>query len=165
MIAGGAAAIAVASTSARGERLAEIRVAAERVVAAAPERVRSLLQDYARRPEILTEHTSGFGIEEGGSGPGTVFRYHFHMAGRERDYRMRAEDRRGVLVERDLDSSLVTSWWLTPSGDATRVRVQTAWQGASGVGGLMERTFAPVGLRRDHAATLDRLAAAVESGG
>jgi hypothetical protein len=43
------------------------------------------------------------------------------------------------------------------------VHVQTTWQGAGGVAGFFEGTFAPLGLRRIHTATLDKLAATVRS--
>jgi hypothetical protein len=67
--------------------------------------------------------------------------------------------RRVTLVERDRDSSLVTTWILSPtaSGTATDLRLSTIWEGHGGVGGFFERTFAPRGLRRIHGELLDRL--------
>jgi hypothetical protein len=40
--------------------------------------------------------------------------------------------------------------------------VSTTWQGATGVGGFFERTFAPKGLNRIHDELLAALAAQVE---
>jgi hypothetical protein len=40
--------------------------------------------------------------------------------------------------------------------------VTTTWQGAGGIGGFFERTFAPKGLARIHDAVLARLATEVE---
>jgi len=65
------------------------------------------------------------------------------------------------LVERDANSSMVTAWQVRPSGnDNSAVSVQTTWDGASGVGGFFERTFAPGGLRKIYdgmLANLDRV--------
>jgi hypothetical protein len=54
-----------------------------------------------------------------------------------------------VLTERDLNSSLVTTWTLTPleDGQRTSVRLASEWQGGQGVRGFFEYTFASLGLR------------------
>ena len=62
-----------------------------------------------------------------------------------------------VLTESDLNSSLVTTWTVTPEGAGSRVRIETTWQGASGIGGFFERLFAPRVLRRLYADELARL--------
>src|SRR6266568_3658011 len=67
-----------------------------------------------------------------------------------------------VLTESDTGSSLVTTWTVTPEGHGSRVRVETRWQGAGGVGGVFERLFAPRVLRgiySDELGRLDRYAA------
>jgi carbon monoxide dehydrogenase subunit G len=135
---------------------------AEGSVAAPPAQVHAFLRDYRRRPEILPANYQDYAVEQGGEGEGTVVRYRFKAGPRERDYRMRAEvPDAATLVERDLGSSLVTTWRLSQEGDGTRVRLETEWQGASGMGGFFERTFAPRALSRVHADVLARLATAV----
>lgn len=135
---------------------------AEGSVAAPATDVLAFLADYRRRPEILPANYQDYRVDEGGTGAGTVVRYRFKAGPRERDYRMRAETPDpATLVERDLGSTLVTTWRVSPEGEGSRVRVDTEWQGASGVGGFFERTFAPKALSRVHADTLTRLAAAV----
>jgi hypothetical protein len=136
---------------------------AEGSVPAPAAEVHAFLADYRRRPDILTENYQDYAVEEGGSGAGTLVRYRFKAGPRERTYRVRVEEPDGsTLVERDLDSTLVTTWRLIPAGEGTtRVRVETEWQGASGVGGFFERTFAPKALSRVHTEVLARLAAAV----
>jgi carbon monoxide dehydrogenase subunit G len=135
---------------------------AEGTVAAPPAEVYAFLTDYRRRPEILPANYQDYRVEEGGAGAGTVVRYRFKAGPRERDYRVRAETPdASTLVERDLGSTLVTTWRVTPAGEGSRVRVETEWQGASGVGGFFERTFAPKALSRVHTDTLSRLATAV----
>ncbi len=66
------------------------------------------------------------------------------------------------IVERDTNSSMVTSWTVTPEGtDRSLVTVDTVWNGASGIGGFFERTFAPKGLARIHDGVLAKLDAVV----
>jgi hypothetical protein len=53
---------------------------------------------------------------------------------------------------------MVTTWTLHPAdAGLTTVRVRTTWDGAGGVGGFFERTFAPKGLRRVYEELLGRL--------
>ena len=57
---------------------------------------------------------------------------------------------------------MVTTWTvLAADAGTTTVRVRTTWNGAGGIGGFFERTFAPGGLRRiydDMLANLEQLA-------
>ena len=70
-----------------------------------------------------------------------------------------------TLVETDRNSSMVTTWTVTPAGEGrSRVVVSTVWNGAGGIGGFFERTFAPKGLNRIQDEVLARLAAATEGG-
>ncbi|MEU3503805.1 SRPBCC family protein, partial [Streptomyces hundungensis] len=67
------------------------------------------------------------------------------------------------LVEKDRNSSMVTTWTVTPAGEGrSKVVVSTVWNGAGGIGGFFERTFAPKGLGRIYDAMLAKLAAEVE---
>ena len=143
----------------------QIEVAVDRRVSASPGQVMGLLTDYREgRPRILTDNYVDYAVEDGGQGAGTVVRYTFRAAGRERRVRLRVETPDPeTIVETDANSSLVTTWRITPEagGGASRVRLLTTWQGAGGIGGFFERTFAPRGLRRVYEQVLDRLAAAV----
>lgn len=139
----------------------------ERVIATSPQRVRTFLSDYRNnRPRILPpEYFEDYRVEQGGDGAGTVFSYRLRAGGRERAYRMRVEESAedGLLVERDTESSLVTTWTLTPaeSGERTLVRLTSRWEGAGGIGGVFERLFAPRALRRIYDEVLRRLSEAV----
>jgi hypothetical protein len=62
-----------------------------------------------------------------------------------------------VLTESDTGSSLVTTWTVEPEGDLSRVEIATRWQGAGGIGGFFERTFAPRVMRGIYADELERL--------
>jgi hypothetical protein len=145
--------------------VSRIVVPATRDLDAPPGAVWALLRDYREgRPRILPPQFSGYAVEEGGEGAGTVFRYTLRAARRERAYRMRVEEPAPgrELVEADTGSSLRTSWTVEPlDGGRSRVTVTTSWAGAGGVGGFFERTFAPRGVRGVYEQVLERLARAV----
>ena len=133
---------------------------AERAIGAPATHVYGLIADFDRHhPRFLPPAFTGLRVEEGGVGAGTVHSFQMTAGGRARDFRMRvAEPDPGrVLTESDMDSSMVTTWVVTPEGSGCRVRVETRWQGAGGVGGLFERLFAPRVLRRLYADELERL--------
>jgi uncharacterized protein YndB with AHSA1/START domain len=149
--------------------MSRLHVETERVIAADPKRVYAFLADYRdKRPQILPVNFLDYTVEQGGRGAGTVIRYRLRAARRERPYQMRVEEpeKGRVLRERDANSSLVTTWTLTSTEDGrqTRVTLASEWEGAQGIGGFFERTFAPSGLRRIYADMLDKLALAVGSG-
>jgi hypothetical protein len=140
--------------------MAPIRAAAERSVAASPEHVYRILADYREHhPKILPPAFSNFRVEEGGVGAGTVVSFRITTAGRTRAYRVRvSEPQPGrVLTESDLASSLTTTFTITPEGTQSRVRIDTRWEGAGGIGGFFERLFAPHVVRRLYADELARL--------
>ncbi len=117
--------------------MAGLRVSAERTIAAPSETVYRCIADYRQHhPRILPPAFSEVRVEEGGVGAGTVVSFRITTAGRSRAYRMRvAEPEPGrVLTETDTASSLVTTFMVTPEGTGSRVRIETAWQGAGGFG-------------------------------
>jgi hypothetical protein len=139
--------------------VSELRVA-ERAVGAPAEHVYRLIADFERHhPRFLPPAFSEFRVEEGGVGAGTVHSFRMTAGGRARSFRMRVEEPEPgrVLTESDECSSMVTTWVVTPEGPGCRVRVETRWQGAGGVGGFMERLFAPRVLRRLYDDELERL--------
>ncbi len=146
--------------------MSRIVISAERVIDAPANQVYDILADYrGGHREILPPQFVDYRVVEGGRGAGTLISFRVRAGGRERAYTMRASEpiRGSVLVESDTNSSLVTSFSLTPAGDGrrTRVAIRTEWQGAAGVGGFFERAFAPLALRRIYHDELDRLAALV----
>ncbi|WP_225846037.1 SRPBCC family protein [Streptomyces sp. HPF1205] len=149
--------------------MALVEATTERTVAAAPERVYDALADYeGTRGRVLPEQFSEYEVREGGKGAGTVVHWRLQATSkRVRDclFDVTAPTP-GQLVETDRNSSLVTTWTVTPAGEGrSKVVATTTWQGASGVGGFFERTFAPKGLNRIFDAVLARLAAEVETPG
>ncbi len=148
--------------------MSEVVATAERVVRAPAEQVRAALADYAvTRPRILPEQFSGYRVESGGQGAGTRVRWRFAATSkRVRDQLVDVtEPAAGTLVESDANSSMVTTWTVSPAdAGASTVRVRTTWNGAGGIGGFFERTFAPKGLRRVYDSVLERLDAEVAAG-
>src|ERR671926_631382 len=93
--------------------MGQVVATAERVVRAPVDRVRSALADYeGTRPRVLPEQFSGYRVESGGSGAGTRVHWRFAATSkRVRDQLVEvAEPDAGTLVERDTNSSMVTTW-------------------------------------------------------
>ncbi|HTT29657.1 MAG TPA: SRPBCC family protein [Solirubrobacteraceae bacterium] len=144
--------------------MATVTARATRAVDASPDQVLAFLSDYREsRPRILTNQFTAYRVESGGQGQGTVIGYHFGAGGRERDYRLSVEEDAGGLVERDQLSSYVSRWTVAPDAGGSQVTLEASWQGAGGIGGMFERTFAPMGLRRIFGEILDKLAAALSA--
>lgn len=142
--------------------MSRIHVEAERLIDAKPQDIYTFIADYRdKRPRILPPNYIDYTVVQGGRGAGTIVRYRFRAARRERPYEIAVEEpsKGRVLLERDTTSSLVTTWTVTPtaSKDQTRVAITTEWEGSRGIGGFFERTFAPMGLRRVYNDMLDRL--------
>jgi hypothetical protein len=148
--------------------MALVEATTERIVTADPERVHSALADYAgTRGRLLPEQFSEYEVREGGTGAGTVVHWRLQATSKRvrdclLDVTAPAERQ---LLESDRNSSLTTTWTVTEAGEGrSKVTATTRWQGATGVGGFFERTFAPKGLGRIYGEILARLAAEVEGG-
>lgn len=146
--------------------MAQVEATTERVVAADADTVLDALADYGgTRPKLLPEQFSEYEVREGGDGEGTLVHWKLQATSkRVRDCLLEVtEPTDGELVEKDRNSSMVTTWRVTPAGEGrARVVVTTVWNGAGGIGGFFERAFAPKGLARIYDALLERLAAEVE---
>lgn len=146
--------------------MAQVEATTERIVAADAEKVFDALADYTgTRAKVLPEHFSEYEVREGGDGEGTLVHWKLQATSkRVRDCLLEVtEPTDGELVEKDRNSSMVTTWRVTPAGEGKSwVVVTTTWQGAGGIGGFFEKTFAPKGLGRIYDAMLDKLAAEVE---
>jgi uncharacterized protein YndB with AHSA1/START domain len=146
--------------------MAQVEATTERIVAADAETVFDAVADYSgTRSKVLPEQFSEYEVREGGDGEGTLVHWKLQATSkRVRDCLLEVtEPTDGELVEKDRNSSMVTTWRVTPAGEGkSRVVVTTTWQGAGGIGGFFEKTFAPKGLGRIYGSLLDRLAAEVE---
>jgi len=146
--------------------MAQVEATTERVIAAEPDDVFDALADYSgTRAKLLPEHFSEYEVREGGDGEGTLVHWRLQATSkRVRDCLLEVtEPTDGELVEKDRNSSMVTTWRVTPAGEGSaRVVVTTVWNGAGGIGGFFEKTFAPKGLGRIYDAVLEKLAAETE---
>jgi Polyketide cyclase / dehydrase and lipid transport len=147
--------------------MAEVKATAELVINKPSDAVYAALADYAgTRASIQPENYSEYKVLAGGTGAGTKVHWKLRATKkRVRDCVLEVtEPRPGTLVESDQNSTMVTTWTVQDAGaGSSRVHVQTTWQGASGVAGFFEGTFAPLGLRRIYTATLEKLATTVSN--
>lgn len=148
--------------------MSDVVATAERIVHAPVERTLAALADYQDvRPRLVTEKFLDYRVEAGGHGAGTRVAWRFAATkSRVREQVMTVtQPTENTLVETDENSTLVTMWTVhrTESG-LTTVRVRTSWQGAPGIGGFFERTFAPPGLRKTYGRMLERLDTMIGTG-
>ncbi|MGW0043167.1 SRPBCC family protein [Rhodococcus sp. NPDC003348] len=129
-------------------------------VGAAPEAALAAIADYQTvRPRILTEHYSDYRVLEGGQGAGTVVQWALKATEkRTRNVKAAITVAGDTVTESDANSSMVTTWTVTPHGSGSTVTTTTTWNGAGGVGGFFEKIFAPLGLKKIQAAVLEKLA-------
>jgi uncharacterized protein YndB with AHSA1/START domain len=139
--------------------MAKVEASAERTIDAPAGQVYGYLADMHQHPHFLPPAFSGFKVEEGGVGAGTVTTFAVTAGGRTRNYRMRVtEPEPGrTLLESDVNSSFSTTFHVEPQGGKSLVRISSSWDGAAGIGGFFERTFAPRALRRMFLDELERL--------
>lgn len=146
--------------------MAQVQAVTSRQLAAAPDVVLAAITDYAGvRPKLLPAQYSQFAVRSGGQGAGTVAAWHLQATEkRSRDVVVTVtEPDPSTVVETDANSSMVITWAVAPADSGSTVTVSTRWDGAGGVGGFFERTFAPKGINRIHDQVLANLAAHVES--
>ncbi|WP_037571602.1 SRPBCC family protein [Phaeacidiphilus oryzae] len=147
--------------------MGQVRAVTERVVEGKPEEVFEAVADYAHtRGDLLPPQYSEYEVREGGEGEGTLVHWKLQATEkRVRDCLMRVTvPAPGTLVETDANSSMVITWTVAPAGEAgSKVRIETVWTGAGGIGGFFERTFAPKGINRIHDQMLAKLAAEMNS--
>jgi hypothetical protein len=143
------------------DRMSQVVATAQRTVPAPVERVLAALADYEGvRPRLLPGPFTEYRVESGGHGAGTRVHWRFAATSKRVRDQLVAVTQPGPdrLVETDANSSMVTTWTVVPADTGvTTVGVRTTWDGASGIGGFFERTFAPKGLRRVYDEILDRL--------
>jgi uncharacterized protein YndB with AHSA1/START domain len=140
--------------------MGQITVTAERRVEAPAGVVYGYISDHEQHQRFLPPAFSDFEIESGGVGAGTITRFKVKAGGRSRAFRMRVEEPEPgrILSESDTESTLVTTWTVTPEGDSSsRVRISTVWEGAGGIGGFFERLFAPRVMREIYVEELELL--------
>jgi hypothetical protein len=145
--------------------MAQVRAVTSRQIGASAQSVFEALADYATvRPKILPAQYSDYAVREGGFGAGTLVSWRLAATQRRtRDVLARVSQPAALmLVEADENSSMRITWTVSGQGEVALVTVEAVWNGAQGIGGFFERTFAPKGLNRIHEQVLAGLASYVE---
>ncbi|MCE5288032.1 MAG: SRPBCC family protein [Nocardiaceae bacterium] len=126
----------------------------------APEKALAALADYETvRPRILTSHFKEYKLVSGGQGNGTVAEWILQATeSRSRNIHATVSVTGNTVTESDANSSLVTTYSVEPAGAGSKVTTKTEWNGAGGIGGFFEKTFAPLGLKKIQAELLSNLA-------
>lgn len=139
--------------------MAQVSASSSITIAQAPDQVLAALADYETvRPRILPEQYLDYTVVEGGQGNGTVAQWTLQATSkRSRNVKATVTVNGSTIVERDANSSLVTTWTVAPSGAGSEVTTTSEWKGAGGIGGFFEKTFAPLGLKKIQAQTLANL--------
>ena len=140
--------------------MSRVEVSAERQMEASAASVYGYIADMVEHhPRFLPDAFTGFKVESGGVGSGTVIRFNLTAGGRTRAYRSVVDEPEPgrVLRESDANSSAVTTFTVDPSASGCKVRIFTSWEGAGGVGGFFERLFAPRVMQRIYTDELERL--------
>ncbi|MFF0500626.1 SRPBCC family protein [Nocardia aobensis] len=139
--------------------MGQVSASSSTVVAAEPQRALEAIADYQDvRPRILSSHYHDYKVLEGGKGAGTVAEWTLQATQkRSRNVHAVISVSDSMVTERDSNSTLVTTWTVTPSGEGSQVTVRTSWKGAGGVPGFFEGIFAPLGLKKIQAEVLENL--------
>lgn len=135
------------------------------LIDAEPAAVLDAVADYqGMRPKILSPQYSEYRVLKGGHGRGTVATWKL-QATKSRVRQVQADvDLAGhTVIEKDANSSMVTNWTVSPAGPGSSVTVKTTWNGAGGIKGFFEKTFAPLGLRKIQEEVLANLKKEVEA--
>ncbi len=138
--------------------MAMIRTSAERTIPAPADTLYALLADYrVGHPSILPPAFSDFTVLQGGTGAGTRIRFVLTLGGRAQEAEGHvAEPEPGrVLTETYQSNGSVTRFTVDPSGNESRLRIETDWESKPGIAGFFERQIAPRVLKRLYREELD----------
>lgn len=144
--------------------MGQVSAASTILIDADPATVLNAIADYSDvRPKILSPQYSEYQVLQGGHGQGTVAKWKLQATeSRVREVQANVDVAGHTVIEKDANSSMVTNWTVAPAGPGSSVTVKTTWNGAGGVKGFFEKTFAPLGLRRIQDEVLANLKKEVE---
>jgi carbon monoxide dehydrogenase subunit G len=146
--------------------MGQVSAASTILIDAEPATVLDAVADYESvRPKILSPQYSEYQVLQGGHGQGTVAKWKLQATeSRVREVHANVDVAGHTVIEKDANSSMVINWTVAPAGPAgSSVTVKTTWNGAGGVKGFFEKTFAPLGLRRIQDEVLANLKKEVEA--
>ena len=139
--------------------MGQVSAASTILIDADPATVLNAIADYSDvRPKILPPQYSEYQVLQGGHGQGTVAKWKLQATeSRVREVQANIDVAGHTVIEKDANSSMVTNWTVAPAGPGSSVTVKTSWNGAGGVKGFFEKTFAPLGLKRIQGEVLGNL--------
>ena len=146
--------------------MGQVSAASTILIDADPATVLDAIADYQTvRPKILSPQYSEYQVLQGGHGQGTVAKWKLQATeSRVREVQANVDVAGHTVIEKDANSSMVINWTVAPAGPAgSSVTVKTTWNGAGGVKGFFEKTFAPLGLRRIQDEVLANLKKEIEN--
>jgi carbon monoxide dehydrogenase subunit G len=146
--------------------MGQVSAASTILIDADPATVLDAIADYQTvRPKILSPQYSEYQVLQGGHGQGTVAKWKLQATeSRVREVQANVDVAGHTVIEKDANSSMVINWTVAPAGPAgASVTIKTTWNGAGGVKGFFEKTFAPLGLRRIQDEVLANLKKEVET--
>ena len=145
--------------------MGQVTAASTVLINATPEAVLAAVADYENvRPKILSAHYSEYKVLQGGQGAGTVVTWKLQATeSRSRVVKADVDVAGRTVIEKDANSSLITNWTVAPAGTGSTVTTKTSWNGAGGIKGFFEKTFAPLGLKKIQAEVLANLKKEVET--
>ena len=138
--------------------MALVHASAERTIPAPAAAVYELLADYRNgHPRILPPAFSNFSVLDGGVGAGTVIRFTLNVGGRPEEIEARVDEPEPgrVLTETYPKKGAVTRFTVIPSASQSHLQIETTWEAAPGIAGLIERQVAPRLFRKLYAEELD----------
>ncbi|MEC4761722.1 SRPBCC family protein [Mycobacterium sherrisii] len=130
--------------------MAQVSAASTILINVDPAATLAAVADYQNvRPKILSPQYSQYQVLQGGQGQGTVVKWKLQATkSRSRDVQATVDVAGHSVIEKDANSSMVTTWTVASAGPGSSVTVKTSWTGAGGIKGFFEKTFAPLGLKR-----------------
>ncbi|BBX41271.1 SRPBCC family protein [Mycobacterium simiae] len=130
--------------------MAQVSAASTILLNVDPAATLAAVADYQSvRPKILSPQYSEYQVLQGGQGQGTVVKWKLQATkSRSRDVQATVDVAGHSVIEKDANSSMVSTWTVAPAGPGSSVTVKTSWTGAGGIKGFFEKTFAPLGLKR-----------------
>ncbi|WP_079693468.1 SRPBCC family protein, partial [Mycobacteroides abscessus] len=120
--------------------MGQVSASSSVLIDAAPEAVLAAVADYQNvRPRILSSHYRDYQVLEGGQGEGTVASWKLQATeSRVRDIKSAVSVAGHTVIEKDANSTLVTTWTVAPAGPGSSVTTKTAWTGGGGIKGFFE---------------------------
>ncbi|AKK29809.1 SRPBCC family protein [Mycobacterium sp. EPa45] len=145
--------------------MGQVSAASSILIDAEPAAVLNAIADYQNvRPTILSPQYSEYQVLQGGQGQGTVAKWKLQATkSRVREVQAVVDVAGHTVIEKDANSSMVINWTVAPAGPGSSVTLKTTWNGAGGIGGFFEKTFAPLGLRRIQDEVLGNLKTTLEA--